>query len=96
MAQDVSIYSAAVDVSKEFLGPAGERFMRRQINTHLSIEPEELQPHHLQELVSWVRLTFAVLTNDSQLVENFSARLLSLDTKPAGRRMAKVSDAKAS
>lgn len=94
MAQGSSIYGAAVEVSKEFLGPAGERFLRRQIDTHLGIEPEALERQHLQELVSWVRLTFAVLTNDSDLVEDFSARLLSLGAKP-GSRLAKVSNAKA-
>ena len=84
------IYTAAVEVSKEFLGPAGERFLRRQISTHLGIEPEDLERHHLKELVSWLRLTFAVLTNDSELVEDFSARLLSLSAKSKSRSVTKV------
>jgi hypothetical protein len=94
MARDPSIYSAAVEVSKEFLGPAGERFLRRQISTHLAIEPEDLERHHLQELVSWVKLTFAVLTNDSGLVEDFSDRLLALGAN-AESSIGKVSNAKA-
>ena len=73
-----TLYTAAVDVSNEFLGPAGERFMRRQISMHLDIEPEELQAKDLAELVEWVRLTFAVLTDDKEHVDDFSNKLLSL------------------
>lgn len=75
------IYSDAVAVSNDFLGPAGERFIRRQITTHLGIEPEKLQTKHLNELVDWVKLTFAVLTDDASHVEDFSERLLALSHK---------------
>ena len=90
MTHDKMLYPAAVEVSKEFLGPAGERFLRRQINTHLHIEPEELQREQLVELVSWVKLTFAVLTDDTQHVEDFSRQLLALAETPNNRRLTKV------
>jgi hypothetical protein len=73
-----SLYDQVVEISTDFLGPAGERFMRRQINTHLLIEPEELKPPHLSQLVGWVRLTFAMLTDDSEHVDAFADRLLAL------------------
>lgn len=78
MTRDDSLYAAAVKVGTEFLGPAGERFMRRQISTHLDIEPEKLKPKQLPELVRWVRLTFAVLTDDADHVDEFATRLLAL------------------
>lgn len=74
----IDLYKEAVMISKDFLGPAGERFIRRQIRTHLAIEPEALQPKHIDELVRWVRLTFAVLTDNAHDVETFSARLRGL------------------
>lgn len=77
-----TLYDEAVEVSRNFLGPAGERFLRRQISTHLEIEPEDLRSEHLEELVSWVKLTFAVLTNDTQLVKDFAGQLLSLSDHP--------------
>lgn len=82
---NTSIYSGAVEISKTFLGPAGERFLRRQIITHLDIEPEKLESRDLQELVNWVRLTFAVLTNDARLVDDFSDRLLGLANQKTDR-----------
>lgn len=72
------LYNEAVKVSEEYLGPAGERFIRRQIQTHFNIEPENLKPQHIPELVDWVRLTFSMLTNDAQHVTSFSERLLQL------------------
>jgi hypothetical protein len=78
MTQNQPLYTAVVGISQDFLGPAGERFMRRQISTHLNIEPEDLKKEHIGELVDWVSLTFAVLTNNTKYVEDFSQRLLAL------------------
>lgn len=73
-----SLYQAAIKVSNEYLGPAGERFLRRQISTHLGIEPEKLAKKDLKALVDWVRLTFALLTDDTEQVNDFAERLLRL------------------
>jgi hypothetical protein len=48
-----SLYEQAVEVSEEYLGPAGERFIRRQIATHLNIKPERLDKKNLPTLVNW-------------------------------------------
>jgi hypothetical protein len=81
MARRPTLYEQAVHVGTDFLGPAGERFMRRQISTHLGIEPEQLQRTDMEELVNWVRLTVALLTDDSGHVDAFAERLLAL-SKP--------------
>lgn len=81
-----NLYKEAVEISEEYLGPAGERFMRRQINTHLGIEPESLKRHHMQKLTKWTELAFALLTNDSLQVKSFTNNLLSLGgNKPAAK-----------
>jgi hypothetical protein len=77
-AQNVNVYQQAVETSKIYLGPAGERFIRRQIVTHLKIEPEELSGKHIDELVSWVKITFALLTDNSKYVHEFASNLLQL------------------
>lgn len=82
------LYSAAVEVSREFLGPAGERFLQRQIATHLHIKPEELSEKNLIELVDWVRLAVSLLTDDKELVDDFSDSLLALTGKSAIKRKA--------
>jgi len=73
-----TLYKRAVDISEDYLGPAGERFMRRQISTHLGKEPGELDKKDINELVNWVRLTFAMLTDDSRMIDAFSERLILL------------------
>jgi hypothetical protein len=72
------LYEKAVHVSEEYLGPAGERFLRRQITTHLGIKPESLTTKHIPKLVTWVGLTFAMLTDNPNDVDNFVEALLSL------------------
>lgn len=76
------LYPKVVEVSEEFLGPAGERFIRRQVETHLSIKPENITAQHLPQLVEWMRLMFAMLTNDTKVVDDFSNRLLDLAHSP--------------
>lgn len=76
-----SLYDQAIHISEEYLGPAGERFMRRQISTHLGIKPESLKQNHLPQLVTWVGLAFALLTNNPEEQEGFTHSLLSLSSK---------------
>ena len=52
--------------------------MARQVMTHLNKPPEALTQADIPELVSWVRLTFALLTNDAEMIQAFSDRLAAL------------------
>lgn len=73
-----TLYDKVVNISEEFLGPAGERFIRRQIETHLEIVPENIQVKHLSKLVDWTRLTFTMVTSDSRVVNDFASKLSDL------------------
>lgn len=73
-----TIYEETVRICEEYLGPAGERFIRRQITTHLGISPESLSKRNLPKLVNWSAMAFALLTSDAQDVEAFTQDLLSL------------------
>ena len=84
MARD-SIYTKAVEISEEYLGPAGERFLRRQIDTHLGIEPEMLKRVHMPKLTQWTELAFSLLTNDRHEVTSYTNHLLSLGAQEATR-----------
>lgn len=85
MVASSSIFEQAVAISEEYLGPAGERFMRRQITTHLGITPETLSRKHLPDLVDWTRLAFTMLTNDEKEVRNFTKSLLHLSNNTENR-----------
>jgi hypothetical protein len=86
MANGVSLYHQAIEVSQDYLGPAAERFMARQIQTHLKKKPESLTSKDLINLVNWIKPTFALLTNDTKLVDSFIKRLLALVDKPKPKR----------
>ena len=77
----LSLYDQTIQVSEEYLGPAAERFMRRQISTHIGIEPESLKKNQIPQLVTWVNLAFAQLTNSVAEQDGFSHSLLSLSSK---------------
>lgn len=74
----LTTYQKVIAVCEEYLGPAGERFIRRQIKTHLNIEPEKISKSHLHELANWSSLTFAVLTSNADEVEEFAKKLSSI------------------
>ena len=73
-----TLYQKAVEISAEYLGPAGERFMNRQISTHLNIDPSEMKARELASLINWIKLTFSLLTDDQKIVDAFVTDLSTL------------------
>lgn len=87
MAPAKTLYQKVVYTSAEYLGPAAERFIRRQITTHLEKRPEEITAKDITELTNWVKQTFALLTENQDLVEAFARDLsdIARTSKPAAR-----------
>lgn len=75
-----SIYIQVIDISTEYLGPASERFINRQVAMHLRKQPESINVHDVKELLNWLRLTFAHLTDDARLVDAYIKDLESIAT----------------
>lgn len=69
------VYNKAVQITEEYLGPAGERFLRRQIETHLKIEPEQLQKQNIPKLLDWTTIAFALLTSDEADIDGYRKEL---------------------
>lgn len=72
------IYNDAVEVAKEFLGPAAERFMERQIRFHLEKDPEKLEKSDLSDLAKWVKTSASLITDDKSSVEQFAQKISAL------------------
>lgn len=72
------LYEQMVDITADYLGPAADRFIDRQIQSHLSKKPEQLTRQDIKALVSWSRLAMALLTSDSSIVDEFTGRLNEL------------------
>lgn len=81
MPTKASLYDHTLELIEDYLGPAGERFLKRQITMHLSIEPDQLDKNNLKKLIKWLTLSFALLTSDEQDVEDFTHNLQTLVTK---------------
>ena len=73
-----ALYAKAVQVTEDYLGPAGERFLRRQIENHLKIQPEKLDKKNLPKLINWSVIAFALLTNNDEYVDAFTRDLSQL------------------
>lgn len=76
-----SVYNEVIGVTQEYLGPAAERFISRQVETHLSKKPQELTREDLTKLIDWVKIAIALLTEDSKTVDAFTARLKEISAK---------------
>lgn len=82
-----SLFEQVVEVTYNYLGPAADRFVARQIRNHLHKEPESLGKRDLRELIDWMKLAMAFLSEDDKLVSEYidSLRRLAGDHKEASR-----------
>jgi hypothetical protein len=67
-----------IDVIEEYLGPAAERFIKRQVSFHLKKKPEELSKHDLPQLSEWVKVSLALLTEDKAMVDKCEREIRAL------------------
>jgi hypothetical protein len=77
-----SVYQQAVHITDSYLGPAAERFVDRQVRSHLHKEPEDITEKDLENLIHWFRLAVSVLTDDNRIVEEYITQLEVLAHKP--------------
>jgi hypothetical protein len=73
-----TIYQQAVEITKDYLGPAAERFISRQIIFHLQKDPEDLSKKDIPQLAEWVKVSISILTEDKKMVDDFTKRILKL------------------
>lgn len=70
-----AFYEEVVRVTHVYLGPAADRFIIRQVHNHLHKEPDELSREDLSKLIDWIRVAVSFLTDDSELVEEYTDEL---------------------
>src|SRR4051794_27777175 len=79
-----SLQDQIISVSQDYLGPASERFITRQAATHLKKDLADITKADLIKLIDWIKLSFALLTKDGELVDEYAARLLKIaQSKPS-------------
>jgi hypothetical protein len=79
MTNETSIlYTEVVDITYDYLGPAADRFVTRQIRSHLGKAPEQLKKRDLRDLISWIKVAMSLLTDDDQLITSYVSDLKRL------------------
>jgi hypothetical protein len=74
----VSLYDQVVRITHVYLGPAADRFIARQVENHLHKSPEELSHADLLVLIDWIRVVVSLLTEDSDIIEEYAGELQKL------------------
>jgi septation ring formation regulator EzrA len=76
-----TLYLQIIQITQDYLGPATERFIDRQIQSHLDIQPKEISTQSLLSLMTWIRIAFSLLTEDLSVVDEYCNRLEELARK---------------
>ncbi len=75
---DPDLYDKVVRVTHVYLGPTADRFIARQVQHHLHKNPEQLTREDLSRLIDWIRVAVSLLTEDSEVVEEYAEQLRKL------------------
>ncbi len=76
------LYTEVVNVTHVYLGPAADRFISRQVENHLNKLPEDMSRKDLLQLIDWIKVAVSLLTDDSEIVEEYAAQLRKLALPP--------------
>lgn len=80
-----TLYERVVQITHIYLGPAADRFIDRQVQNHIHKEPSKLTTQDLEVLIDWIRVAVSLLTDDSEIVEEYVEqlqRIITPQTKP--------------
>jgi hypothetical protein len=72
------LYDAIVSIVEYYLGPASERFVNRQIQSHLNKDPQDIDREDLPQLIEWIQVSMGLLTEDRAAVDECSHKLTQL------------------
>jgi hypothetical protein len=75
MTQNNNLYDAVVTITYQYLGPAADRFVIRQIRNHLRKDPSALRPKDLQKLIDWIQLAMRLISSDNEVIDRYVAEL---------------------
>lgn len=72
------IYQQTISITHDYLGPAAERFIDRQVRSHLKKSPSNINEKDLRRLMDWIQAAFSLLTQDREVIEEYLTRLRKL------------------
>ena len=75
---EAALYDNIVTVVEHYLGPAAPRFVDRQIESHFHKPPHEVTSADIPQLVDWIKVSLALLTDDRATIDECAQRLIQL------------------
>ena len=74
----MSLYDQALKIASQYLGPAADKFLQRQIKAHLSLTtPQAMTAQNVPELAKWCE-TSGALVMDKAKAEEFGKKIRTL------------------
>jgi hypothetical protein len=73
-----TLYHSIVNITEDYLGPAAQRFVDRQLHNHVGKQVETLTKRDIAEFIEWSRIALGVLTDNTSLIEEYIRRLQKL------------------
>lgn len=73
-----TLYDDVVTITYNDLGPPADRFVARQIRSHLQKEPDQLQRKDLRQLIDWIQLAMRLVSSDNATIDGYIADLEAL------------------
>ena len=73
-----NLYDEVVGITYDYLGPAADRFVARQIRNHLQKEPNQLERKDLKKLIDWIQLAMGLISDDAKVISRYITDLKKL------------------
>ncbi len=74
----LSLYDNITAITRNHLGLEADRFVTRQIRSHLQKDPETLQRNELRRLIYWIELAMRTIYSDQPAVDAYMQDLETL------------------
>jgi hypothetical protein len=75
MPKQADLYQHITLIAEDYFGPAAPRFVSRIIQSHLGKEPHEVMISDMPAFTTWMKLTVAMVTDETSVVTELTQRL---------------------
>lgn len=76
--EQATLHRDVTRISEDYFGPVASRFINRIIANHLNIKPEKITAQDLPKLITWIQLSMAMVTDDTDIISEYIDRLHGL------------------
>lgn len=78
MVDELTLYVDITKIAEDYFGPAAPRLISRIATSRLNKDPKYITGKDLPELITWIKLTLAMITEETETINEFVFRLNEL------------------